>query len=168
MYTLHGKGCLMATRLPTPSRGATLAVIIRDAPCLVPHRKCLGYPISPAIDLECPLQSVINQELRDRQKLLQEILIPASEAGIPVSSAMTGRVVALLPGVPLMNGVPGSKLSTRLEDIQEKFEESVRVGVWPHSYRSPSPWASPPFVCWLSGNANLQAVHQAGGSSGGM
>ena len=75
------------------------------------------------------MQSVINQELRDRQKLLQEILIPAPEAGIPVSCAMTGRVVALLPGVPLMNGVPGSKLSTRLEDIQEKFEESVRVGV---------------------------------------
>ena len=75
------------------------------------------------------MQSVINQELRDRQKLLQEILIPAPEAGIPVSGAMTGRVVALLPGVPLMNGVPGSKLSTRLEDIQEKFEESVRIGV---------------------------------------
>ena len=79
-------------------------------------------------------QSVINQELRDRQKLLQEIITPAPEAGIPVSSVMTGRVVALLPGVPLMNGVPGSKLSSRLEDIQEKFEESVRVGVRLYSH----------------------------------
>lgn len=28
-----------------------------------------------------------------------------------------------------MSGVPGSKLSSSLEDIQEKFEESVRVNV---------------------------------------
>ena len=29
----------------------------------------------------------------------------------------------------MMSGVPGSKLSSSLEDIQEKFEESVRVNV---------------------------------------
>lgn len=74
-------------------------------------------------------QSVINRELHERQKLLTEVLLPAPKAGIPVSGAMTGRMVALLPGVKLMSGVPGSKLSNRLEDIQEKFEESIRVGV---------------------------------------
>jgi len=76
-----------------------------------------------------PVQSVINRELRERQKLLVDILKPAPEEGIPVSGSMTGRMVALVPGVPLMNGVPGSKLSNRLEDITDKFEESVRVGV---------------------------------------
>ena len=79
------------------------------------------------------MQSVINQELRDRHKLLREILTPAPPEGIPVSGAMTGRAVALLPGVPLMNGVPGSKLSVKLDDIVETFEESVRVGVSPSS-----------------------------------
>ncbi len=77
----------------------------------------------------CSAQSVINRELRERQKLLVDILKPAPEEGIPVSGSMTGRMVALVPGVPLMNGVPGSKLSNRLEDITDKFEESVRVGV---------------------------------------
>ena len=75
------------------------------------------------------MQSVINQELGDRHKLLAEILNAAPKEGIPVSNAMTGRAVALLPGIPLMNGVPGSKLSNCLEAIQETFEESVRVGV---------------------------------------
>lgn len=42
---------------------------------------------------------------------------------------MTGRMVCLLPGGPLMTGVPGSKLSYVLDDIQEKFEESIRVNV---------------------------------------
>ena len=44
---------------------------------------------------------------------------------------MTGRMVCLLPGGPLMTGVPGSKLSYVLDDIQEKFEESIRVNVRP-------------------------------------
>lgn len=42
---------------------------------------------------------------------------------------MTGRMVPLLPGVPLLSGVPGSKLSHSLDDIQEKFEESLRINV---------------------------------------
>ena len=76
---------------------------------------------------------MINRELRERQRLLASVLLPAPEEGIPVSGAMTGRMVALLPGVKLMSGVPGSKLSNRLEDIQEKLEESIRVGVGPLS-----------------------------------
>ena len=74
-------------------------------------------------------QSVINRELTERQSLLKEALIPAPPEGIPVSGAMTGRMVALLPGENMMSGVPGSKLTDKLEDIQEKFEESIRVGV---------------------------------------
>lgn len=79
---------------------------------------------------------MINRELRERQRLLASVLLPAPEEGIPVSSAMTGRMVALLPGVKLMSGVPGSKVSNRLEDIQEKLEESIRVGVGPFSLSS--------------------------------
>ena len=75
------------------------------------------------------MQSVINRTLLERHDLLKEIVIPAPPEGHPVSSAMTGRMVCLLPGMPLMTGVPGSKLSCSLEDIQEKFEESIRVNV---------------------------------------
>ena len=79
----------------------------------------------------CHAQSVINRELTERQNLLKDALIPAPSEGIPVSGAMTGRMVPLLPGLNMMSGVPGSKLSDKLEDIQEKFEESIRVGVSP-------------------------------------
>lgn len=79
---------------------------------------------------------MINRELRERQRLLASVLLPAPEEGIPVSSAMTGRMVALLPGVKLMSGVPGSKVSNRLEDVQEKLEESIRIGVGPFSLSS--------------------------------
>lgn len=75
------------------------------------------------------MQSVINRTLLERHALLKELVIPAPAEGHPVSCAMSGRMVCLLPGVPLMFGVPGSKLSHNLEDIQEKFEESVRVNV---------------------------------------
>lgn len=81
--------------------------------------------------LSC-MQSVINRTLLERHDLLKEIVIPAPPEGHPVSSAMTGRMVCLLPGVPLMSGVPGSKFSCSLEDIQEKFEESIRVNVGGH------------------------------------
>lgn len=86
------------------------------------------------------MQSVINRTLLERHDLLKEAVIPAPPEGHPVSSAMTGRMVCLLPGVPLMTGVPGSKLSCSLEDIQEKFEESIRVNV-----RVPIPLAPVPF-----------------------
>ena len=72
---------------------------------------------------------MINRELTERQSLLKAALIPAPPEGIPVSGAITGRMVALLPGENMMSGVPGSKLTDKLEDIQEKFEESIRVGV---------------------------------------
>jgi hypothetical protein len=74
---------------------------------------------------------VINRTLLERHGLLKEVVIPAPPEGHPVSAAMTGRMVALLPGVPLLSGVPGSKLSQSLEDIQEKFEESLRINVSP-------------------------------------
>ena len=79
---------------------------------------------------------MINRKLRERQRLLASVLLPAPQEGIPISGAMTGRMVALLPGVKLMSGVPGSKLSNRLEDIQEKLEESIRIGVGPLSLSS--------------------------------
>ena len=90
------------------------------------------------------MQSVINQELGDRHKLLADILNAAPKEGIPVSNAMTGRAVALLPGIPLMNGVPGSKMSNNLEAIQDTFEESVRVGVRPFTM---APGMAFPYYC---------------------
>ena len=46
----------------------------------------------------CPAQSVINRSLKDRQALLKDLIRDAPEEGFPISAAMTGRVVALLPG----------------------------------------------------------------------
>ena len=44
-------------------------------------------------------------------------------------------VLTLNAGKLLMSGVPGSRLSSSLDDIQDKFEESIRVNVrrlfWP-------------------------------------
>ncbi len=86
------------------------------------------------------MQSVINRTLLERHELLKELVIPAPAEGHPVSCAMTGRMVCLLPGAPLITGVPGSKLSYVLDDIQEKFEESIRVNViFSHSPQQ-HPW----------------------------
>ena len=49
----------------------------------------------------CSTQSVINRSLLDRQDILKEIIIDAPKEGFPISSAMKGRVVALLPGAHL-------------------------------------------------------------------
>ena len=43
-------------------------------------------------------QSVINRSLVDRQELLKKLIKDPPEEGFPISTAMTGRVVALLPG----------------------------------------------------------------------
>ena len=41
---------------------------------------------------------MINRTLLDRQSLLKGLLVRAPPEGFPISSAMTGRMVALLPG----------------------------------------------------------------------
>ena len=44
----------------------------------------------------------------------------------------------MLPGEPMLNGVPSSKLCTTLEEIEEALDEAERVHVRSHSVASSS------------------------------
>jgi len=42
------------------------------------------------------------------------------------------RVMMMLPGEPMLNGVPSSKMCTTLEEIEEALDEAERVHVRPY------------------------------------
>ncbi|KAK9834174.1 hypothetical protein WJX81_005346 [Elliptochloris bilobata] len=79
--------------------------------------------------LYCDGQSVINRPLVERHQLLNRLVSAAPAEGYPLGPAtvVTGRVIKLLPGQPLPAGMPGSRHATDLEDIQDMFEEVLRV-----------------------------------------
>ncbi len=78
----------------------------------------------------CARQSVINRPLHDRHALLDRVLKDAPAGGqsqrLGPGTVMTGRVAKLLPGHALLEGMPQPRYSSRLEDIQEVFEEVMQ------------------------------------------
>jgi len=75
-------------------------------------------------------QSVINRPLHERHALLDRVLKDAPAGGqsqrLGPGTVMTGRVVKLLPGHALLEGMPQPRYSSRLEDIQELFEQVMQ------------------------------------------
>jgi hypothetical protein len=75
-------------------------------------------------------QSVINRPLHERHALLDRVLKDAPAGGqsqrLGPGTVMTGRVAKLLPGHALLDGMPQPRYSSRLEDIQELFEEVMQ------------------------------------------
>ena len=81
----------------------------------------------------CRPQSVIDLPLLERHKLLDRLVAAAPAEGYALgpNTVIKGRVLKLLPGQPLPEGMPGSRHSAELKDIQEVFEEVLRVKVLP-------------------------------------
>ncbi len=75
-------------------------------------------------------QSVINRPLHERHALLDRVLKDEPAGGqsqrLGPGTVMTGRVVKLLPGHALLEGMPQPRYSSRLEDIQELFEQVMQ------------------------------------------
>lgn len=103
-------------------------------------------------------QSVIDLPLLERHKLLDRLVAAAPAEGYELGPAtkITGRVLKLLPGQPLPEGMPGSRHSAELKDIQEVFEEVLRVKVLPAASASSWTrlktlvlWEPPSLMCWL-------------------
>lgn len=94
------------------------------------HRLSLAHTL---LMVRCRPQSVIDLPLLERHKLLDRLVAAAPAEGYALgpSTVIKGRVLKLLPGQPLPEGMPGSRHSAELKDIQEVFEEVLRVKVLP-------------------------------------
>ena len=79
----------------------------------------------------CRPQSVIDLPLAERHRLLDRLVTSAPPEGYQLGpdTVITGRMIKLLPGQQLPEGMPGSRRSSELKDIQEMFEEVLRVKV---------------------------------------
>jgi hypothetical protein len=94
-------------------------------------------------------QSVINRPLHERHALLDRVLQDAPDGGqsqrLGPGTVMTGRVAKLLPGHALLEGMPQPRYSTKLEDIQDLFEEVMhRKARARGSIKRPPAFACPP------------------------
>ena len=74
------------------------------------------------------LQSVINRTLSERQQLLKQAVGDLPPGGLCLgSSCVAARVAALLPDAPLFGGQVCSRVGRTQDDIQEAFDEAIRL-----------------------------------------
>lgn len=82
--------------------------------------------------LQCDGRSIAHEPLRVRHELLRKVISPCAEDGWALQegrTAVTGRVVAILPGsVPLLPGCPASQFwSVRIKTAAEMLVRAARA-----------------------------------------
>lgn len=130
------------------------------------------------------MQSVINRSLKDRQALLKDLIKDAPEEGFPISAAMTGRVVALLPGAhspAVHQPLIGAKLTRcrTAETLSKHISRALRLSRTSQASLAMVWLCSKCMVSSMQrvysgmcrqaddvGRAGLQAVEQPGGHPG--
>lgn len=78
------------------------------------------------------MQSVMDRPLRERQAILDRLVAEAPAEGFPLGkSALKGRILALLPQRPFIDGALASREAHSEEDVAAAFEEAAKLEVGP-------------------------------------
>ena len=74
-------------------------------------------------------ECVTDRPLSERHRVLRSVVADAPPEGYPLSGALRGRIVALLPDMTFLSGHCLSKKGSSLEDIAEIFNEAISMQV---------------------------------------